>query len=54
VDDLIEKAREKNLDGAALSYVEMTLSCVKCHKHVREVRTTRLDPVLEKPLLLEP
>jgi hypothetical protein len=54
VDDLIEKAREKNLDGAALSYVEMTLSCVKCHKHVREVRTTRLDRVLEKPLLLEP
>jgi hypothetical protein len=40
---LIEKAKEKNIDGAALSYVELTMSCVKCHKHVREVRMTRLD-----------
>ena len=38
---LIEKARDKNLDGAALAYVELTLGCVKCHKHVREVRMVR-------------
>ena len=37
-DDLVKKATEKNLDGAALAYVEMTLTCVKCHKHVREAR----------------
>jgi len=43
VDELIQKAKDKNLDGAALSYVEMTLACVKCHKHVREARMTRLD-----------
>jgi hypothetical protein len=43
VDDLIQKAKDKNLDGAALSYVEMTLACVKCHKYVREARMTRLD-----------
>lgn len=36
-------AKEKNLDGAALAYVDLTLSCVRCHKHVREVRQTRLD-----------
>jgi hypothetical protein len=36
--DMIEKAKEKNLDGAALSYVDMTLSCVKCHKYVRDER----------------
>jgi hypothetical protein len=35
---LIGNAKEKNLDAAALSYVDMTLSCVKCHKHVREVK----------------
>jgi hypothetical protein len=38
---LIEKAKEKNLDGAALAYMELTLSCVKCHKHVREVRMVK-------------
>jgi hypothetical protein len=43
LEGLIEKAKEKNLDGAALSYVEMTLSCVKCHKYVREIQTTGLN-----------
>jgi len=40
---LIKAAKEKNLDGATLAYLEMTSSCVKCHKHVREVRMVRLD-----------
>jgi hypothetical protein len=38
-----QKARDKNLDGASLAYVEMTLTCVRCHKHVREVRAARRD-----------
>jgi hypothetical protein len=41
--DLIQKARDKNLDGAALAYVDMTLTCVKCHKYVRENRRAQLD-----------
>jgi hypothetical protein len=40
---LIEKADQKNLDGAAFAYLDLTLTCVKCHKHVREIRMTRLD-----------
>jgi cytochrome c556 len=36
-------AREKNLDGAALAYVQMTMNCVNCHKHVREVRMAQRD-----------
>jgi hypothetical protein len=40
-DGLVKKANEKNLDGAALAYVELTLTCVRCHKHVREVRMAR-------------
>src|SRR5262245_24427493 len=36
-DELVKHANDKNIDGAALSYVELTLTCVKCHKHVREV-----------------
>jgi cytochrome c556 len=32
---LILAAREKNLDGATIGYVQLTLSCVHCHKIVR-------------------
>jgi hypothetical protein len=49
-DNLIQKAKDKNIDGAALAYVEMTLTCVRCHQHVRDVRDARLrapgDPSL--------
>ena len=41
--DLVRRAKEKNLDGAALAYVDMTLTCVRCHKHVREIRSAYLD-----------
>jgi cytochrome c556 len=37
-DRLTEAARKKNLDGAALAYVDMTMSCINCHKYVRETR----------------
>ena len=29
-------AKDKNIDAAALSYVDMTLTCVKCHQYLRE------------------
>ncbi len=32
---LSAKAREKNLDGATLAYMDMTMSCVACHNHFR-------------------
>ncbi len=35
---LKEAAQEKNVDGAALDYVQLTLNCVECHKHVRDQR----------------
>ncbi|HXD85141.1 MAG TPA: hypothetical protein VN641_01520 [Urbifossiella sp.] len=31
-------AKDKNVDAAALAYVDLTLTCVKCHQHVREER----------------
>jgi hypothetical protein len=40
---LMKDAKEKNIDAAALTYVEITLTCVRCHKYVREERMTRLD-----------
>jgi hypothetical protein len=40
--NLIKHAKDENLDACALDYVDLTLTCVKCHKHVREVRMTAL------------
>jgi hypothetical protein len=42
-EELIQNAKQKNLDAAALSYMDMTMSCVRCHKYVRQVRQARLD-----------
>ncbi|REK09866.1 MAG: hypothetical protein DWQ37_17300 [Planctomycetota bacterium] len=33
---LIRMGDEENLDGASLAYVQLTLSCVNCHKVVRD------------------
>ena len=35
---LAEEARARDIDGVSLAYMEMTLSCVQCHKHVRGAR----------------
>lgn len=37
-DDVAGAARKRNVDGAALAYMGMTMRCVECHKHVRDVR----------------
>lgn len=36
-DSLTKAAKQKNLDAAALAYVQLTLNCIECHKHVRDV-----------------
>lgn len=35
VDALTKAAKNKNLDGATLAYVRVTMSCIECHKYVR-------------------
>ena len=32
---LKKAAKDKNIDAAALAYVDMTLTCVKCHNYLR-------------------
>jgi hypothetical protein len=39
---IIRKAKAKNIDGVTLAYFDLTMSCVRCHEHVREVRDARL------------
>jgi hypothetical protein len=34
-DELVAKSKEKNIDGATLAYLRLTMSCVNCHKYVR-------------------
>ena len=33
---LRDSANDSNLDGATLAYFEVTLSCVRCHKYIRQ------------------
>jgi hypothetical protein len=33
--ELERLANEKNIDGASLAYLQMTMSCIDCHKHLR-------------------
>ena len=35
---LADEAQARDIDGVSLAYMEMTLSCVQCHKHVRGAR----------------
>jgi len=41
VETIYQKAKDQNIDGVALAYVDMTLSCVRCHQYVRELREVR-------------
>jgi len=47
VDALTEAAKQHNLDGATLAFVQVTMKCVSCHKYVRSVRMAKLDLPLE-------
>jgi hypothetical protein len=35
-DEMAQKAKERNIDGATLAYLRMTMNCVNCHKYVRQ------------------
>lgn len=40
-ENVVEQAKNKNSDGANLAYIDISMLCFKCHKHMREVRMTR-------------
>jgi len=39
--DLERHAKAKNLEAASLDYMRITMTCVQCHKHVREFRQSK-------------
>jgi hypothetical protein len=36
-DEMALKASQKNIDGATLAYLRLTMNCVNCHKYVRGI-----------------
>jgi hypothetical protein len=36
--ELVQKAQDDNLDGATLAYSRLVVTCVHCHKYVRDSR----------------
>ena len=48
LEDIQKGVKQKNLDAAALGYLDLTMTCVRCHKHVREVRMAWNDGPAER------
>lgn len=36
--DLLRQAAKKNIEGSTLAYMQLTVSCVQCHKIVRDAK----------------
>jgi hypothetical protein len=34
-DELAKQAKQRNIDGATLAYLKVTMTCIQCHKFVR-------------------
>ncbi len=43
-DELAQKAEDRNLDGATLTFFKLTNNCIACHKLVRDERLISLAP----------
>ena len=37
-DEIIRQAKKDNVEGATLAFAQLTISCVNCHKHLRETK----------------
>ena len=53
-DALKNAAQKKNLDGAALAYVDMTMKCVNCHKYLKQARMARTDLPRGEQFVIQP
>jgi hypothetical protein len=46
---LEKAAKEKNIDGASLAWVRVTMNCLSCHKHVRNSKVVEAPRDLPFP-----
>lgn len=50
-DRIVESAKERNLEGATLNYVQLVMVCVHCHKAIRGAEDLAFAPeLLSEPL----
>jgi hypothetical protein len=42
---LVKRAKAKQLDSAALSYMHVTMTCINCHKYVKNAKVARGEPL---------
>jgi hypothetical protein len=49
VGNLRKAAKDKKVDAAGLAYVDMTLTWVKCHRHLRDQGSPAPEPVPARP-----
>lgn len=47
-ENILQKSKAKSVDGVTLAYVDLTMSCVRCHQYLREVRDARLPLPAER------
>jgi len=40
-EDLQAAAKKRDLDGAAMNYVALTMSCYQCHRYIKDARLAR-------------
>jgi hypothetical protein len=45
---MARQAKEKDLEGVKLTYLEMTMTCFHCHRYVRDVGTVKAPPAGEE------
>jgi cytochrome c556 len=45
VSRLGKMAEDKNIDGAGLTYMHVTMTCINCHKFVRSTQIAQGDPI---------
>ncbi len=48
--DLIRQAKDRKVDAATLSYLQLTISCLNCHKHVHGIKTSGIGRDTDKRL----
>lgn len=44
IDEIRRQAKRENVEGVALGFHQLTLSCVNCHKQIRDAASTTAKP----------
>lgn len=53
-EELIKQAQADSVEGAALAFTQLTISCVNCHKQLREGRPDQPAPSRTRPAAKRP